>query len=476
MKKNDLLANSLAGLPEDVSVKDFVCRDHSIELIVDWPIPGKWKRICPHCQNTHCTIKDRSTSQTIRHTPSGFRAVFLTYDKPRCFCPECRRSFYLYPEWAVPRISMSTSLLVRIYKLLTSTVHNITEIARETRTTPAVVQHVMDKLPADKPSCLPETLGIDEFHGDTGYYDKGIKRYRTEKYHCVIVDVDAHAVTDILLKPTYGVLKAYFMEYPPYKRRHVKYFCADMRSGFSRVARECFPKARICIDPFHVLKLLTEAVSEVRIEEWRALRDQWAAAMAEAKACTDPSIKEELVSRACDLENDYRLIKNSQRLLITSPYNDGCYWNIHEDEGQERKEKIFLLCPSLKAPYDALMEFYDITSLATPSEKVPALNGWINTYRDSDCPALRRSVHSIETHKRGIVNAWKYLKSNAHTESLNRDIKNVRRFAFGAHKFENFRKRVLLACGSVKFIDDPISIFKEKRSSKDSGKGGEADG
>jgi transposase len=198
--------------------------------------------------------------------------------------------------------------------------------------------------------------------------------------------------------------------------------------------------------------------------------------MSEAKACDDPSMKEELELKAYNLEKDYKLIKNSQRLLITSPYNDGCYWNIHEDEGRERKKRIFLICPSLKSPYDALMEFYDITSLATSSEKVPALDEWIDAYRDSDCTALKRSVHSIETHKRGIINAWKYLKSNAHTESLNRDIKNIKRFAFGAHKFENFRKRVLLACGSVTFIDDPISIFKEKRSSKDPEKGGEADG
>lgn len=228
-----------------------------------------------------------------------------------------------------------------------------------------------------------------------------------------------------------------------------------------------FSQSKVCIDPFHVVKLLTETIGEVRIEAWRNLRDQWAAASAEAKTCCDPSMKEVMEIRVSNLEKDYKLIKNCQRLLITSPYNDGCYWNIHEYEGRERKERIFCLCPGLKIPYEALMEFYDITAYDTSSTKIHGLNEWIYKYRESDCPPLRRSVHSIETHKRGIINAWKYLKSNAHTESLNRDIKNVKRFAFGAHKFENFRKRVLLACGSVSFIETPISVFKEKRSDHD---------
>ena len=472
MNSNELLPNSLVCLPDNVTITDFISRKHSIELFVDWPVPGKGKRICPHCGNSQCTIKDTSATQTIRHTPADFHAVLLTFKKPRCKCPECGRSFYLHPDWVMPRVSISTPLLVRIYKLLTSTTDNITEIARETKTTPSIVQNVMDHLSPGKPRDLPETLGIDEFHGDTGYYDKGTKHYKTEKYHCVIVDADAHAVMDVLEKPSYGVLKRYFMEYPLYKRKNVRFFCADMRSGFSKVARECFPKARICIDPFHVTKLLTEAVSEVRIASWRDLKDKWATAASEAKSCEDPANKEQLNIKAASMEKDYLLVKNSQRLLITSPYSETAYWNSHHEEADERKTRIFSICPDLKVPYDALMKFYDITETDAFSDKVLALDTWIQELKDSDCPAVKRAVHSISVHQRNILNAWKYHKSNAHTESLNRDIKNVKRLAFGAHKFENFRKRILLACGYVTFNEDPISIFKEKRSDNDK-KGGD---
>jgi len=243
---NKSIMHQLSEFPEDVTITDLVRHENSVELIVTWPEPTGDERLCPHCKGTRCIKKDNGTTQTVRHLPAGFRGTLITFHKPRFLCRECGKSFYIRPYWVMRGFSVTVYLFYRIYQLLTTSERSVTDIAHETMTSPAIVQHIIDRLKLSKPSTLPETIGIDEFHGSTGTYDRASRRYITEKYHCVITDADAGAVIDILKKPGYGHLKRYFMEYPLYKRQNVRFFCADMRSGFSKVARECFPNARIC--------------------------------------------------------------------------------------------------------------------------------------------------------------------------------------------------------------------------------------
>ena len=234
-----------------------------------------------------------------------------------------------------------------------------------------------------------------------------------------------------------------------------------MRSGFSKVARACFPEAKICIDPFHVVKLITSAISEIRIDEWRRLRQLWYNAWLERKVCTDPERILALKKAVRKLEADYLLIKNSQKLLVTSPYHDNAYWNVKHELAQERLEQIEQLSPMLMFAHEALMEFYDITAYDEFRSRRKGLSGWLEKYLACDCSAICRAAHSIEIQRTGIENAWRYGKSNSPTEGLNKKIKDCKRLAFGAHSFENFRKRALLACGATTFIRNSYTVASQ---------------
>ena len=48
-------------------------------------------------------------------------------------------------------------------------------------------------------------------------------------------------------------------------------------------------------------------------------------------------------------------------------------------------------------------------------------------------PPVRQAAFSIDRHRRGIENSWRYGKSNGPTEGLNKKIKDVKRLGFGAH-------------------------------------------
>jgi transposase len=258
------------------------------------------------------------------------------------------------------------------------------------------------------------------------------------------------------------------MEYHPIVRQQVRFFCSDMRSGFSKVARACFPHAKICIDLFHVVKLLAEAISSIRVTSWRSLNDKASSALASANAFKengDTASYERKKIESKKLKADADLVKNSQRVLVTSPYNESAYWNRNAERRQERLHEIFSIAPDLKTAYEALEEFYILSSIPAFKGQRNQLSEWIEKYRSCDIPEVHQAARSIEVHRKGIENSWRYNKSNGPTEGLNRKIKDCRRMAFGAHDFENFRKRVLMACGSCKVFYTGYTVFNEKMSS-----------
>ena len=47
----------------------------------------------------------------------------------------------------------------------------------------------------------------------------------------------------------------------------------DLHGGWIRATRTWCPNARICADPFHVIKLARQVLDELRCRLWQSLRD-----------------------------------------------------------------------------------------------------------------------------------------------------------------------------------------------------------
>jgi transposase len=434
------ITNQLIHLPSEVTINSMETHEHSFELFLSFPPPQE--RICPDCGSTHCVVKDSGRMQTVRHIALSGSGTMLTFRRRRYRCKDCGRSFYEPIYWLHPSLHMTYQLYLDICQGLTTT-HSLCSIARQNCVTEAIVQSVIDSVDFDRPQSLPKTLCIDEFKGSSGTYDSKQKRWIVDKFHCNISDGDAGCIIDILPAITLDELLPYFFSFDLSLRQEVRFFACDMHGGFITLAKRCFPNVTVCIDMFHVVRLINTNIDTIRIELQKELRTNGD-------------------------EDSYQLLKHSSRLLKTACSNQLLLWGDNLSKNQQRLRSVLLLSNDLQEAYDALQEFHFILQMTSYGLQRATLTTWLNTYTSSECPSTRTMANTIRHHRQYIQNSWRYGKSNGPCEGLNKKIKDIKRNASGAHSFINFRKRILFACGYTKFVQESYTIFAEKRVSRTS--------
>ena len=104
--------------------------------------------------------------------------------------------------------------------------------------------------------------------------------------------------------------RPYFMAYPLYERQKVKFVCCDMHGGYITLARECFPCATVCVDPFHVVRRVSDALDEVRIRVQRELQE-------------------------AGRSDDYKSLKDCAKIRRTAGRNHEKYWAGKAERNEE---------------------------------------------------------------------------------------------------------------------------------------------
>lgn len=429
---------TLFNSPDNVRVTEIISHENCDEYLVEYDPPIH--RIGPHCGAYECVLKDSGYTQTLCHTVSHGRGTLVTFRKTRLRCKNCQSSFFQNPEWIHPFLHLTTPLYFRLADCLMQPL-SFRSIADMQCASSAVVKAVLNTISFDLPTHLLETLCIDEFKGSSGEWHPQKNRWNVNRYHCNIVngDGDKGYVLDILPQIKCDYVKAYFRQFPLHEHQHVKYFCCDMHNGFISVAREIFPQAQICIDMFHIVNRLNDAVTEVRSRLQR-----------EAIAHDD--------------QDAWKLLRSSMRTMLL---NETSLKNSLTVSHPGHLEKIELLSnrfPELMEAYYAVQDLHILRNEPTPVHKRAALIDWINKYSVSSIPEVAQLAKCICHWRFEIYNTWQYGKSNSPAEGLNNNIKLLMRVSYGLHDFETFRKRVLLCFGPVKIVRKTVSISREKAS------------
>lgn len=224
----------------------------------------------------------------------------------------------------------------------------------------------------------------------------------------------------------------YLLQIPTELRRSVKEITLDMAPNMKLIAKTCFTRATQVVDRFHVQKLASEALQEIRIKHrWEAI-DQENEAILQAKSKGKEYVAEMLPSG----DTRKQLLARSRYLLYKSREK----WTPKQ---QERAKVLFAEYPEIREAYELSEELRKFFN--TKNDKGIALTKlarWYDKVEKSGIKSFATIMNTIRINYQGIVNYFENRSTNASAESFNAKIKAFRSQFRGVRNKEYFLYRL----------------------------------
>ena len=248
-------------------------------------------------------------------------------------------------------------------------------------------------------------IGIDEVA-----YRKG------HRYLMCVTDHDSGALVWAAPGRSQKTAEAFYEALGPERCRQLQAVSLDLHGGWIGATRSSAPNARICADPFHIIKLAGEATDRVRREAWQALRED-----EPGRAAWIKGTRFAVRRRASNLRTGDRTI-----LDALQADNHDIY-------------RAWLLVEQLRAVYQA----------ATDHDAMVLLDEWIFAALTSDLDPFIRCALTIDAHRELVVNAITHRLSNARLEGMNSTVRLLSHRARGYRRLSSLLAMITLVCGRI---------------------------
>jgi len=398
------LLNSLLGLSGVRAGKTAVC-DGELRVTVSL---RRRRLCCPQCSfSTGHRYDTREVDSSWRHLDMGGRICRILLRRRRLRCPDhgvlAEGVPFARPDSRHTR-DFEDLVAWLVTKADKTTVSSFARVAW--RTVGAICERV-----------VAEVLDPDRL---CGLVDIGVDEISWRKHHRYLTLVSDHDTSTIVWgKPgkDSDTLGAFFDELPD-GGQSIEAVSMDMGPAYAKAVRERAPAAVICFDPFHVVKVVTDALEAVRRQVWQA-----------ARTLPDQRIAKTFKgARWALLKNPADLTDTQAQTLREMKRNGGILWRAYQ----------------LK---EALREvFAGDLDTATVAE---LLNRWCARAQRSRIPEFIKAGRTIRKHRAGIDAALERGLSNGRHEGLNTKVRLLIRRAYGFHSAKAALALILLACGPV---------------------------
>lgn len=242
--------------PWRVVASEFNLKQNKLSLKIDFPRGSTFD--CPACGKSGCTAYD-TERKTWRHLNFFQHKAFLTARVPRIDCSDCGVKTVSVP-WARPKSGFTLLFEAYILTLATSMpVKTIAALVNETdQRLWRVLHHYVKKAREKVDYSSVRKIGVDE-----------TSKRRGHNYVSVFADLDnprALYVADGKDAETIEDFKADLVAHHG-DPEAIQDICCDMSPSFISGIESEFPNAQITFDKFHVIKIINDAVDQVRRQE-----------------------------------------------------------------------------------------------------------------------------------------------------------------------------------------------------------------
>jgi len=279
------------------------------------------------------------------------------------------------------------------------------------------------------PENLGESLCIDETAPSNGelytVVTNRASRGGKGSLVAIIRGVSADAVTEALMRIDRD------------RRLTVREITMDMSNSMRLIARRCFPNAMRTIDRFHIQKLASEALQEMRIaHRWDAIRAETDAR--EEAGRTGRAYAPDVLANG---DTHRQLLARSRYLLFKSADK----WT---ESQRQRAEVLFETYPDLRQAYSLTHSLRMIFSKNSIKDAARlSLARWYDKVDRSGFKSFNVIAATLHDHYDEVLNFFVNRATNAFAESFNAKIKAFRTSLRGVTdiKFFLFRLTKLYA-------------------------------
>lgn len=214
------------------------------------------------------------TNIQLNKSPNGLKTI-LELHKQRYLCRHCQSTFILETSLVNRHCVLSNSLKMAIFSDATKKRSEV-EIAHDNFVSHSTVNRIIHHTFVEKTlrlDSLPENLCFDEFKSTKSA--EGAMSF-------LFCNADTGEIIDIVEDRKFETLKKYFIRFTPQARQSVKRIVIDMYPPYMKLIKELFPHAKIVLDKFHVVQLISRALNKTRIHlmkqhkrDYHKLKNYW---------------------------------------------------------------------------------------------------------------------------------------------------------------------------------------------------------
>ncbi len=373
---------------------------------------------CCGCINDETIIKYGTKTSFIKIPKISELDSYLELKKQKYLCKICNK-----------RMTATTKEVDYRCRISNHTKHSIiyyskdilphTYIAKNHNVSNMTVQRTLNKVYDNKTlykKYLPEAICIDEFTAM-----KGIMAFN-------FCDAKTGKTIDLVLDRKLDNLIKYFGYYLKEARDKVKFVVMDMYKPYITLVKEVFENAKIIIDLFHIVQLISKSLNKTRIQAMK---------------------KDKINYRK--MKRYYRLLLKPRLELDCSKWKKyTCFKNLMTEV--DIVDYILEQNNELKKTY----ELYQNILYSLQRKDYILFNEIIEKEYEGISPYMETSLNTLREFKKHIKNTLEQPYSNGIMERNNNTCKLIKRVAFGFRNFSNFKARVLIS----------TNIFRNEKSSK----------
>ncbi len=371
----------------------------------------RWRKLrCGQC-GRQAPGYDTRPPRTWKALPIGRFHVLLEYAPRRVQCPRCGGVFTEKVPWAAhgSRFTYDFEEMAAYLAQVTDKTNASAMLGIAWQTVGNIIERVVNRrLDASRLDGL-RRIGIDEF----SYR----KRHR---YLTLVVDHDLGRVVWASKGRGADTLKAFFKDLGPQRLAQLETATIDMAAGYIKAFEDKARHVQIVFDRFHVQRLASDALDQVRREMWRQAQGT----------------------------EEGQAIKGSRHALLKSP------WHLNQSERQKLSEvqhsnqklyRAYLLKETLAQALD----------YKQPWRARKALGNWLAWASRSRLTSFVKAARTIRKYKERILAYIDHRLTNGIVEGINNRLRTIARRAYGFHSPKPLIAMLFLCCGGI-LLEPPV--------------------